>query len=192
MTTLVFFLEEPSAKEILHGILPQILPEHVVPRFIVFEGKQDLEKQLVRKLKLWQLPDSRFIVLRDQDAGDCRKIKKNLREKCREAGRMDTIVRIACHELESFYLGDLQAVEKGLPMSGLAKRQNQRKFRQPDNLPNPARELTMLTKKSYQKISGSRAIGKYLNPEDNRSNSFNVLIKAVRDIISHDNSAQPN
>ncbi|CAK8725337.1 DUF4276 domain-containing protein [Candidatus Electrothrix laxa] len=192
MTTLVFFLEEPSAKEMLLGILPKILPEHVVPRFIVFEGKQDLEKQLVRKLKLWQLPDSRFIVLRDQDAGDCRKIKENLREKCKEAGRMDTIVRIACHELESFYLGDLQAVEKGLAMSGLAKRQNQRKFRQPDNLPNPARELTMLTKKSYQKIAGSRAIGRYLHPENNRSNSFNVLIKAVRDIVSHDNSAQLN
>ncbi|RWX51044.1 hypothetical protein VU01_12234 [Candidatus Electrothrix marina] len=192
MTTLVFFLEEPSAKEMLLGILPKILPEHVVPRFIVFEGKQDLEKQLVRKLKLWQLPDSRFIVLRDQDAGDCRKIKENLQKKCKEAGRPDTIVRIACHELESFYLGDLQAVEKGLPMSGLAKRQNQRKFRQPDNLPNPARELTMLTKKNYQKIDGSRAIGRYLNPEDNRSNSFNILIKAVKDIISHGNSAQPN
>ncbi|MCI5164955.1 MAG: DUF4276 family protein [Candidatus Electrothrix sp. GM3_4] len=192
MTTLVFFLEEPSAKEMLHGILPQILPEHVIPRFIVFEGKQDLEKQLVRKLRLWKQPDSRFIVLRDQDAGDCRQIKQNLVKKCQEAGRPDAIVRIACHELESFYLGDLQAVEKGLKMSGLAKRQNQRKFRQPDNLPNPARELTMLTKKDYQKIAGSRAIGRYLNPEDNRSNSFNVLIKAVKDIVSHDNSAQPN
>jgi len=192
MTTLVFFLEEPSAKEMLLSILPKILPEHVVPRFIVFEGKQDLEKQLVRKLKLWRTPNSHFIVLRDQDAGDCRKIKGNLREKCKEAGRPDAIVRIACHELESFYLGDLQAVEKGLAMSGLAKRQNQRKFRQPDNLPNPARELTMLTKKNYQKIAGSRAIGKYLNPEDNRSNSFNVLIKAVRDIVSYANSAQPN
>lgn len=42
MTTLVFFLEEASAKEMLHGILPKILPEHVVQRFIVFEGKQEL------------------------------------------------------------------------------------------------------------------------------------------------------
>jgi hypothetical protein len=192
MITLVFFLEELSAKEMLQGILPKMLPEHIVPRFIVFEGKQDLEKQLIRKLKLWQIPNSRFIVLRDQDAGDCRKIKENLREKCREATRPDAIVRIACHELESFYLGDLQAVEKGLAMSGLAKRQNQRKFRQPDNLPNPARELTILTKKSYQKVSGSRAIGRCLNLEDNRSYSFNVLIKAVRAIVSSGNLAQTN
>lgn len=193
MMTLVFFLEEPSAKEMLLGVLPKILPEHVVPRFIVFEGKQDLEKQLVRKLRQWRQPNSRFIILRDQDAGDCRKIKQNLVKKCHhEAGQADAVIRIACHELESFYLGDLQAVEKSLDMSGLAKRQNQKKFRQPDNLPNPSRELKVLTNKRYQKISGSRAIGRYLNPEDNQSNSFNVLIKAVRDIISHDNSAQPS
>ncbi|MCI5217718.1 MAG: DUF4276 family protein [Candidatus Electrothrix sp. LOE2] len=184
MTTLVFFLEEPSAKEMLIGVLPKILPEHVVPRFIVFEGKQDLEKQLVRKLRLWKQPDSRFIVLRDQDAGDCRKIKENLVEKCREAGRPDAVVRIACHELESFYLGDLQAVEKGLDTSGLAKRQNQKKFPQPDNLPNPARELKALTNKRYQKLLGSRAIGNHLDLNNNRSHSFNLFMHAIRETTS--------
>lgn len=184
MTTLVFFLEEPSAQEMLLGILPKIMPEHIVPRFIVFEGKQDLEKQLVRKLRLWKQPDSRFIILRDQDAGDCRQIKQNLVKKCQEAERQDAIVRIACHELESFYLGDLQSVEKGLEINGLVKQQNKKKFRAPDNLPNPARELKALTKKRYQKISGSRAIGKYLKPEGNRSQSFNVLIQAIKNSIT--------
>jgi hypothetical protein len=191
MTTLVFFLEEPSAKEMLIGVLPKILPEHVVPRFIVFEGKQDLEKQLVRKLRLWKQPDSRFIVLRDQDAGDCRKIKENLVEKCREAGRPDAVVRIACHELESFYLGDLQAVEKGLDTSGLAKRQNQKKFRQPDNLPNPARELKALTNKRYQKLLGSRAIGNHLDLNNNRSHSFNLFMHAIRETSSSSLTEQP-
>ena len=195
MMTLVFFLEELSAKEMLQGILPKILPEHVVPCFIVFEGKQDLEKQLVRKLRRWQQPDSRFIVLRDQDAGECRQIKQNLVKKCQEAGRPEAIVRIACHELESFYLGDLQAVEKGLAengltISGLAKQQNQKKFRQPDNLPGPARELKILTGKGYQKISGSRAIGRNLSLESNRSHSFNVLLTTLRSIVSEDAAAQ--
>lgn len=71
MITLVFFLEEPSAEEMLKGILPKILPDYVVARFIVFQGKQDLEKQLVRRLKLWRAPNSLFLVLRDQDSGDC-------------------------------------------------------------------------------------------------------------------------
>lgn len=182
MMTLVFFLEEPSAKEMLKGILPLILPDHVVPRFVVFEGKQDLEKQLVRKLRLWRTPNSRFIVLRDQDSGDCRLIKRNLSDKCSEAKKPDTIVRIACHELESFYLGDLRAVDKGLQIGSLSKLQNKRKYREPDNLANPAQELMDLTKKRYQKMSGSRAISKHLNLENNLSHSFNVLVKAIRSI----------
>ncbi len=184
MRTLVFFLEEPSAKEMLQGILPKLLPDMTL-RFIVFEGKQDLEKQLIRKMRLWNKPEeASFIVMRDQDAGDCRKIKQNLLEKCQEAGRPDAIVRIACHELESFYLGDLQAVEKGLELKGLAKMQNQRQYREPDNFPAPANKLTTLTKKRYQKISGSRSISKHLDVDNNQSRSFNVLVKAIRNIVS--------
>jgi hypothetical protein len=182
MITLVFFLEEPSAREMLIGVLPKILPDHIVPRFVVFEGKQDLEKQLVRKLKHWRSPNSKFFVLRDQDSGDCRLIKRNLLEKCSEADKPDTIVRIACHELESFYLGDLQAVEKGLKISRLSKLQNNRKYREPDKVTNPAQELMNLTKNYYQKVSGSRAIGKYLSLENNLSHSFNVLVKAIKDV----------
>jgi hypothetical protein len=190
MTTLVFFLEEPSAKEMLHGILPKILPEHILPRFVVFEGKQDLEKQISRKLQLWKQPDSWFIILRDQDAGDCRKIKENLLNKCIKVGRPDAIVRIACHELESFYLGDLHSVEKGLGITGLAKNQDKKKFRQPDNLPNPSRELQKLTNTRYQKVSGSRAIGRYLNLDNNRSRSFNALTQAIKKIVLSSNPAE--
>jgi len=47
MTQLVFFLEEPSAKAMLEGLLPRLLPESVYCRYVVFEVKQDLEKQMV-------------------------------------------------------------------------------------------------------------------------------------------------
>ena len=184
MMTLVFFLEEPSAEEMFKGILPKILPDHVVARFIVFQGKQDLEKQLVRRLKLWRAPNSLFLVLRDQDSGDCRVIKQNLLDKCRAAQKPNAIVRIACHELESFYLGDLRAVDKGLGISSLSRLQNKRKYRKPDKLANPARELMSLTKNYYQKVSGSRAIGRYLDVENNLSHSFNVLIKTIKRIIN--------
>ena len=46
MKTIVFFLEEPSAREMLEGVLPRILPEEVKVRYLVFQGKQDLEKNL--------------------------------------------------------------------------------------------------------------------------------------------------
>ena len=39
MTQLVIFLEEPSEKEMLKGLLPRFLPENIYPIYIVFEGK---------------------------------------------------------------------------------------------------------------------------------------------------------
>lgn len=106
MTSLVFFLEEPSAREMLKGLLPKFVPSNITVQYVVFEGKQDLEKRLPMKLKAWQKPESLFVILRDQDSGDCLNIKSNLLEKAVSAGKPNVLVRIACHELESFYLGD--------------------------------------------------------------------------------------
>ena len=122
MTNLVFFLEEPSAREMLKGLLPRLLPGDTVPRYVVFEGKNDMKKQLPKKLRGWRAPDSRFVVLRDQDAADCVGVKSELAEICRKAGKRGALVRIACHALESWYLGDLNAVERGMGPSGLARR----------------------------------------------------------------------
>jgi len=51
MTELVFLLEESSTRAMLEGVIPRLFPEGVAVRYIVFEGKQDLEKQMVLKLK---------------------------------------------------------------------------------------------------------------------------------------------
>lgn len=50
MRVLVFFLEEPSARAMLEGLLPRLLPAGWEVKYVIFEGKQDLEKQLPRKL----------------------------------------------------------------------------------------------------------------------------------------------
>jgi hypothetical protein len=39
MSELVFMLEEPSARVMLEGLLPKMLPTEVIPRYVVFEGK---------------------------------------------------------------------------------------------------------------------------------------------------------
>jgi len=182
MTELVFFLEEPSAKEMLQGVLPKLLPETVQVRYVVFRGKQDLEKRLRMKLKGWLQPDAQFVVMRDQDSGDCRVIKQALRQKCTAAGHSETLVRIACRELESFYLGDLNAVAQAIGSANLPRLQNKAKFRNPDALGNPAEELKKLVP-TYQKMAGSRAIGSLLNLEQNRSNSFMALINGVKRLI---------
>jgi hypothetical protein len=146
----------------------------------VFEGRQDLEKQMPNKLRGYLNPRARFIVMRDQDQADCRKVKRSLAALCTRAGRPQTTVRIACRELEAFYLGDLHAVEKGLNISGLAGKQNKARFREPDRLVHPSYELQKLTGNRYQKVAGSRAIAPHLNLQAPRSRSFHHLIRAIR------------
>lgn len=186
MRELVFLLEEASAKALLETLLPRILHTDVRPRYIPFEGKQDLERQLAKRLRGYLNPHARFIVLRDQDsAPDCKAIKAILLERCRQAGREATsMVRIACKELETFYLADLRAVEQGLGLSNLARLQGSAKFRNPDRLGSPSKELATLTIGLYQKVSGSRAIGQYLDPSNERSPSFKNFIKGIRRLES--------
>lgn len=182
MKELVFLLEEESAKAMLEGLLPRILNPEIKPRLLAFEGKQDLEKHMVRKMRNYINPYARFIVMRDQDATpDCRLVKEALLARCAEAGRQDVaLVRIACRELESFYLADLAAVEIGLRMNGLAKQQGIAKFRNPDAMQNPSKELIALTKHRYQKVSGSRVLGQYLEVGNERSSSFKNLIAGIK------------
>jgi len=182
MKHLVCLLEEPSAREMLQGVLAKILTENINVYYMTFEGKQDLEKQLIKRLKYWQKPHSVFLVMRDKDSGDCMAIKQALLDKVTEAGKQDnTIIRIACHELESFYLGDLEAVEKGLALNGLTRRQQNKKYRKPDDLANASEELSKLTKNTYQKIAGSRSISPYLKTDgSNKSHSFNILLNGLK------------
>lgn len=182
MSELVFLLEEPSARAMLESLLPRLLEGDVRYRLIPFEGKQDLEKQLERRIRGYQNQNARFIVLRDQDSHpDCRELKVRLLALCQNSGKgLNCLVRIACKELEAFYLADLQAVGAALGMNRLAVQQGSRKFRSPDNLENPSRELMVLTQNRYQKVGGSREIGKYLQLENERSASFKSLIAGIR------------
>jgi len=188
MIHLVFFLEEPSAKALLKKIMPRLLAHHenVSVYYIVFEGKQDLERKLKKRMNGWRRPNSRFVVMRDQDMADCKQVKSDLQGLCPIDKVPHTLVRIACRELESWYLADLKAVERGLRISGLAAYQNKRKYRNPDLIPKPSKELESLTKGVYQKISGSRAIGAFLKLDNTRSRSFSVFVDGIKKILGSD------
>lgn len=188
MKTLVFLVEEPSAEEMLSRLVPKILKTmpgkaETDHNILVFQGKSDLEDKLVRRLRRWRKPDSFFMIIRDQDSGDCHMIKKNLMNLCRKAGKSDCLVRIACHELESFYLGDLAAVEAGLSIQGLKEKQMQKKYRSPDSIARPSDELVRITGRKYQKMAGSRAITPHMDLSGNRSQSFNTLVQGIKHLI---------
>jgi len=184
MRSLVVFTEEMSAKVMLESLLPRLLPQGRYSFVCVaFEGKQDLEKQLPIKLKGWRAPDTQFIVLRDQDAGECKTIKETLKNVCAGARKPGVLVRLACRELESWYLGDLQAVETALEINGLSTLQEKAKYRKPDRIQHPSKELKRVTKNRYQKVSGSRLIGEYMRLDNSRSTSFYHFISGVRRIM---------
>jgi hypothetical protein len=178
MSEIVFLLEEPSAEAMLVGLLPKILPPDTQYRCVVFEGKQGLEKQVARRIRAYRVPDAKFVVLRDKDAADCQRIKSALVAKCATAGQRTVLVRIACHALESWYLADLCAVETGLELRGLVKLQNKGLYASPDDYPSPDTTLKRIAP-SYQKISGSRAIGPHLDPANKRSQSFSAFVDGL-------------
>ena len=182
MKELVFLLEELSAQKMLEAILPRLIDPSVSVRFIVFEGKSDLESKLSGKLRGYQNPNACFLVMRDQDSEpDCRVTKQKLVDICHEAGKSDAVVRIACRELETFYLADLEAVAKGLEMAHLTALQNKKGYRAPDKeCGSPSAELDKITKGIYQKVSGSQAIGLHLDINNTRSASFRNLVDGIR------------
>jgi hypothetical protein len=84
MNRMVFLLEERSMKTLLDGLLPRLMPE--LPFICIpHEGKQDLEKSIPRKLRAWREPGARFVVVRDNDGGDCHALKQRLVALCNDA-----------------------------------------------------------------------------------------------------------
>jgi hypothetical protein len=179
---LVFLVEGEAEKHLLDSLMPRILPDDVAFRVIPFQGKQDMEKRMAMRIRAYQNQQARFIVLRDQDSHvDCIALKHSLLARCQGTGReAHCLVRIACTELETFYLADLAAVGQALDMPELKKHQENKKFRTPDRLGNPSKEIRALTKNRYEKRAGSRAIGRYLSLDNPRSPSFWHFVAGIR------------
>lgn len=175
---IVFLLEEASMSEVLNRILPRILPDGIDFICIAHNGKTSLKDSIPKKLRAWLAPDVRFVIVHDKDSNDCRTLKADLMALALEANRPDTLVRIICTELESWFLGDLDAVEMAYHLN-LAKVKQKSKFRDPDRIANAKEELRKLIP-SYQMISGSKSIAEYMNPHNNKSCSFSVFISGVQ------------
>jgi hypothetical protein len=188
---LVFLLEELSAKRFLDEFLPRFLPEDVTFRTIPHHGKSDLQRSLPTKLRAWQNPNARFVVLHDKDHNDCIQLKQSLRKICLKARPDITpLIRIACHEIEAWYLGDFGALQKGFPGFKSASVKNQARYRDVDALANASEELSKLIPE-YQKVSGSRAIGRIMDVESNSSKSFRIFVLGVKQLLAQQAQLEP-
>jgi hypothetical protein len=178
--SLVFLVEDASMKELLLGLLPRLGLGDLPTTVIAHEGKSDLDRSIPRKINAWQDPSARFIILRDQDSADCLALKARLRALC--PTRLPTLIRIACRELESWFLADLAAVDRAFGTQ-LAAQQGKKKFKQPDRLGTPSAELERLVP-AFTKVAGARLMARELDLENERSPSFSHFVRGVRRVAA--------
>lgn len=193
MERLEILVEEPSIAEVLQIILPKVLPEGWALGkncFIRYhEGKQDLQQSIPRKISVASKKDltTGFIILQDQDSNDCRELKAKLVSLCESAQKGNNFVpykvRIVCHELESWYLGDMDAIEKVFPRFHAANYRGKKQFRQPDECVNPKQELKRLLG-DYAQISTAREIASNLDIGGNKSRSFQCFISSLKQMLN--------
>ncbi len=164
-------------RNLLNGLLPRLFPDM---NFICLahEGKSDLEKSIPRKLRAWREPGVRFVILRDNDGGDCLLLKQRLMQSCRAAGRPDTIVRIVCQELEAWYLGEPDALADAFDKESLRRIGRKTRFRDPDAVQQPSDALKRLVP-GFRKVSGAKSMAGLLTRERNNSKSFQVLLSGL-------------
>ena len=180
MNRIVFLLllEEDSMRILLEGLLPRLFPG-LLFQCVPHEGKHDLEKSILRKLKAWREPGVRFVVVRDQDSADCHQVKTNLVQLCLGTGRRDVLVRVACRELEAWYIGEPQALKQAFPAirPSALRELGKSRYQNPDTVVRPSDIVAKLIPE-FQKRSGARHMAAFLS-RGNSSNSFRVFVEGV-------------
>ena len=194
-----FFLEEQSAAEPIYSLVPKILPNANI-EVHSFDGKPDLLKNLPHRLKAyssWDADDHIIIVLVDHDKDDCHQLKRRIENYAAEAGletrsgspdQFHVINRIAIEELEAWFFGDVEAIHKAysrVPVT-LGRKVP---YRDPDSISGGTcvRLEKLLKDKGYhrgglEKIRAAQEISRHMDPDRNRSKSFQVFRDALRSI----------
>ncbi len=175
-------LEEESAGHLLQKLLPQILPSDVTFRCIPHQGKSALQKSIPVKLRAWLNPNTFLVILHDQDSNDCMELKRELQQLCSPC-QHDPLIRIVCQELEAWYFGDLDAVQQAFPGFSAAKYKNRSRFRRPDSIVKPGKELEKIIP-NFNKSSAAKEVPKHMNIDKNTSTSFKHLVTGLRNFVA--------
>jgi len=199
---LEFLVEEPSAEAALQNLVPKLISEDVSFNIHVFQGKQDLLKNLPKRLRGYRpwLPDDWYIViLIDKDQEECVELKQKLEEiACNEEfitrtnagpnGKFTVINRIAIEELEAWFLGDVAALRIAYPKVPRYLG-TKSKFRNPDAILHTSEALGGVLKRAgyyrggMPKTEVARRISMHMEPCRNISKSFQVFRVTLQELI---------
>jgi hypothetical protein len=184
------FTEEASLKNVFDVLLPKILPENVSFHIHPHQGKRDLENALKDTIpSISKIPGARILITIDQDENDCIALKKRLTNLVSDTCACNYRVRIICRELESWFLGDLAAVEQAYHRFKASKYSNKSPFKAVDNIKKPSEQLRQLLPEyakniSLPKLETSKKIAAFMNVNNNKSTSFNHTIDAIKNLCS--------
>ena len=201
-----FLLEEPSAEAVLNAILPKILSDNISFELHVFKGKQDLLKKLPTQLQVYSkwIPNNwRIMVLIDEDRRDCHELKAKLENAAHEVGfvtksdaapneNFQVVNRIAIEELEAWFFGDIEAMRAAYPRIPI-NLQSKAKYRNPDAIRGGTSEAleNLLIQKNYytkriSKPTVAQNIAQYMEPNRNRSRSFQVFVEGLKACVGEE------
>lgn len=176
---IVLLTEEPSMRATLESLISRFFPQRVKDidwMVTAFSGKSDLERNIPLKMRGWTWGNPFFIILRDADGGDCVALKERMAGLALPCGRQFKI-RVVCQELESWFLGDSEAVTAAYPDCRFSN--ETAKYRNPDRLNNASQELHKLTL-DRSKPGRAARIAPHMEPSRNQSRSFQVLFETLQ------------
>ncbi len=203
MMRLELIVEEPSMEEALRHLLPRIVHGRADWKLINMRSKDRLLKRLPDRLRAYAAriksgEDLKIIVLVDRDSDDCHELKRKLEQMARNAGLptkscpdddgvFRVMNRIAVVELESWFMGDTEALRK--TFGKLRGARFPSSFTNPDNGGTWERLHRFLKqhgiyRSSYPKIEAARKIAPHLDPAHNLSRSFRVFCSGIEACLS--------
>jgi len=199
-----FLVEELSVEAALQNLAPKILGNDVSFKIHAHQGKPDLLAKLPKRLQGYYhwLPDDWYIVvLMDLDSADCIDAKSRLENIAGESGLVtksaagqgrgfQVINRLAIEELEAWFFGDVEALANAYPRIPLSLG-DKSKYRDPDAISGGTWEALekVLKARGYHsgglpKVSASRKISQYMDPQRNLSRSFQVFRDSLLEIVA--------
>lgn len=196
-----FLVEEPSVAEALRNVVPKLVTPTPTLDCHVYEGKRDLLRRLMQRLKGYAASglseDMLIVVLVDEDRQDCHELKAKLESAAADAGlktqttashshEVQVLNRILIEELESWFFGDVAAVVTCYPRVPASLGQKA-KYRDPDRIKGGTWEELekVLQKAGYYgagmpKAEVARRISAEMEPSRNRSSSFQLFAESLR------------
>ena len=149
-----------------------------------------MEKAIRRTIpSISKIPGSRIIITRDQDSANCLKLKAELDEIAKANCFCPYKIRIVCQELESWFLGDLDAIENAFQRFRSDNYRGKAELRNVDAINQPSEYLLKILPefsgaRHLPKLEVAEKVSQNMKIDRNRSTSFRHFIQSIRELTA--------